>query len=188
MIIVIQIYATSLRIYKYLFCRIPLGGRSLPLMTPSSRPFTAGRRRRLFVSSRRTKPYPVPHMSLRSGQACSTSRARAFSRMDKQASSADQAGLPEVGRKKASARSGNGPWAFARVMPCLSVNYFLWASDALLGLSICSHLTIQRGGRRGRKVNACPSSTLSTSPSPAIVGRIQNRADCCIHARATVPR
>ena len=171
----IQIYATSLRIYKYLFCRIPLGGRSLPLMTPSSGPFTAGRRRRLSVSSRRTKPYPVP-------------AARAFSRMDKQASSADQAGLPEVGRKKASARSGNGPWALARVMPCLSVNYFLWASDALLCLSICSHLTIQRGGRRGRKVNACPSSTLSTSPSPAFVGRIQNRAGCCIHARATVPR
>ena len=67
MIIVIQIYATSLRIYKYLFCRIPLGGRSLPLVIPSSGPFTAGRRRRLSISSRRTKPYPVPHTSLCSG-------------------------------------------------------------------------------------------------------------------------
>ena len=85
----------------------------------------------------------TPHVALLRPPAKPTlPAARAFSRMDKQASSADQAGLPEVGRKKASARSGNGPWALARV--------FFGPPMRCLVFSICSHLTIQRGRRRGR--------------------------------------
>jgi hypothetical protein len=50
----------------------------------------------------------------------------------------------------------------------LSTRAFLWASDALLGVVYSTRR------QRGRRVNACWSSTLSTFPSPAIVGRIQN--------------